>query len=177
MSDGKDQVRVELTFHKKQNRRIFKKRADSRGQPTPFAGAQAQDDRLTNDVHQYALYREGGDTTYADSTRQCITYYHARPHAEDSIDHYQTDPPSTTQDSPPKKKTRIYSLPSTTRDLSEPLIFYFFDAFDSRTLSMRYMIFKKSTASRREPSTSWLLTLNVSNVQLRRSTWIYQSTS
>ena len=84
MSDGKDLVRVELTFHKNQpTTRLYKKGAESRGQPAPSAGewlrqpvAATTDDQI--DASTSIADAGEGDATTSRPDTETTTIRHQR---------------------------------------------------------------------------------------------------
>ena len=125
MSDGKDLVRVELTFHKNQpTPRVYKKGAVSRRQPAPSAGewprqpAPAHLPTITRPTPARrptpCVEKETPPPPaeiLPDTTRSTITHDHTQKTAiietAPTIVRPQTPPP--TPDSPPKKRTRTKS--------------------------------------------------------------------
>ena len=88
MLDGKDLVRVELTFHKVLPTKSYKKRAESKRQPALSAGEclrQPAPGRRPTTTPTNALYGAGGVSTIAaNTTRHRKRLHHIRPHPEDS---------------------------------------------------------------------------------------------
>ena len=125
MSDGKDLVRVELTFHKAlPTKPYYKKRAESRRQPAPSAGEWLRQPaaatrpptttRSTPARRQPAMEREmppPPTQTLPDTTRQHITHDRTQKTAtiqpSPIITRPATPPPSP--ESPPTKKPRTKS--------------------------------------------------------------------
>ena len=87
MADGKDHVKIEVTFRKTITNQCFdKKGAENRRRPTPLlASGQTSDDDTDTSSPTNALYGAGGDTTNAaDTTRHRKRLHNIRPHPEDS---------------------------------------------------------------------------------------------
>ena len=123
MSDGKDLVCVELTFHKVLLTNRHKKRAESRRQPAPSAGEWPR---------QPAPARRPMTTlTPARRPTPCMEQ-EVTPPTPQTLPDTARDQKSaiiepspvikepTTPDSPPKKRSRLNSPPEPTRDPSEP---------------------------------------------------------
>ena len=93
MSDGKDLVRVELTFHNNlPTQRLYKKELGRKQEAacslccrvaSPARSSSSTDNYASSPTN--ALCGEGDVTTICrDSTRHYKIYHHTRPHAEDS---------------------------------------------------------------------------------------------
>ena len=143
ISDGKDLVRVELTFHKVLPTNKYKKRAESRRQPAPFAGewprqpAPARRPTTTSTPARRStpcMEQEATPPTtqtLADTARDYRTYDRTQKTAiiDPSPVIKKPATPPTTPDSPPKKRSRVNSPPEPTRDLSEPPMEIYDDEF------------------------------------------------
>ena len=108
MADGKDHVRVELTFHKTLPMLpVYKRRAESRRQPAPSAGewpcqptAARQPSptttRPTPPARQQSTMPEKEKTaSTADTTARNTSYHHSAKTTEDSTDYAITYHPET----------------------------------------------------------------------------------
>ena len=156
MSDGKDLVRVELTFHKVLPTNRYKKRAESRRQPAPSAGerprqpAPARRPTTTSTPARRSIPCMEQEATppttqtLPDTARDYITYDRTQKTAiiEPSPVIKKPATPPTTPDSPPKKRSRMNSPPEPTRDLSEPPMEIY-----TTTNSASRSLYTKSTTS------------------------------
>ena len=136
MSDRKDLVRVELTYHKVLTTNRYKKRAESRRQLAPSAGewprqlaAARRPTTTSTPARRPTPCMEQEATpptlqTLPDITRDYITYDRTQKTAtciiEPSPVIKKPATPPTTPDSPPKKRSRLNSPPEPIRDPSEP---------------------------------------------------------
>ena len=103
MSDGKDLVRVELTFHQNlPTQRLYKKGAINRRQPAPSAGEWPSPAHLPTTTRPTPARRstpcveKQTPPPPAETTRHYKIHHHTRPHAEDSHHRDSTNHRSTT---------------------------------------------------------------------------------
>ena len=98
MADGKDQVKIEVTFRKPTNQHFDKKGAESRRRPTPPAGewprqpaparrpmSDNQTDASSKPTANYA--GEGDNTTSTADITDRHSYHHSAKTTKDSTDH------------------------------------------------------------------------------------------
>ena len=183
MSDGKDLVRVELTFHKVLPTKSYKKRAESKRQPAPSAGeclrqpAPAGDRRRrrpTPCMEQEVF--PPSPQTLPDTARDYITYDRTQKTAiiEPSPVIKKPATPPSTPDSPPKKRSRLNSPPEPTRDPSEAPEEIFYDVF-----SKPFPLHDKYDLQDVHHPTfeNFEAVINDSLVQTKHSTWTYQFSS
>ena len=123
MSDGKDLVRVELTFHKAlPTKPYYKKRAESRRQPAPSAGEWPRQPtaatrsptttRSTPARRQPAMEREmppPSTQTLQDNTSRMIAHRRQATIQPSPIITRPATPPPLSPESPPTKKPRTKS--------------------------------------------------------------------
>ena len=107
MADGKDHVKIEVTFRKATNQRFDKKgggwsrKLEAAYTPCWQVASPAHSSPTTDDYYASsptdALYGEGdATTTITDSTRHYKIYHHTLPHAEDNHHRAITNHHSTT---------------------------------------------------------------------------------